>query len=163
MLDLSAAFDTLDHDLLLIRLKKLGISGIVLSWFSSYLRCRKQIVALNGNVLSGPRDSNVGVPKGSVLGPVLFSIYTLPLNQICEENDIFAGFYADDSQLYLLCKLCYFPDCHQQIESCVLNIQNWMFSNKLQVNDDKTELTMFASPRLCKELPRCNLVLEMIG
>ena len=82
LLDLSAAFDTIDHDLLLSRLTKwFGIDGLVLQWVRSYLTGRSQLVKVNG-VLSTPQLLLCGVPQGSVLGPLLSTMYTTPLSSI---------------------------------------------------------------------------------
>ena len=82
LLDLSAAFDTIDHDLLLSRLTKwFGIDGLVLQWVRSYLTGRSQLVKVDG-VLSTPQLLLCGVPQGSVLGPLLFTVYTTPLSSI---------------------------------------------------------------------------------
>jgi len=82
MLDLSAAFDTLDHDILISRLRCLfGFSDTVLKWFSTYLSGRTQSVII-GDTTSSPRSVDFGVPQGSILGPLLFSLYVAPLQDI---------------------------------------------------------------------------------
>ncbi len=85
LLDLSAAFDTIDHDILLNRLKeRCGIGGTAIRWMRSYLTDRTQIVKIN-NSISETKPLKYGVPQGSVLGPILFTIYTAPLGEIIEE------------------------------------------------------------------------------
>ena len=82
LLDLSAAFDTINHDLLLSRLeKRFGITGTVLNWFKSYLCNRSQFVGIN-QFQSTKRDLLVGVPQGSVLGPLLYLLYTAPISDV---------------------------------------------------------------------------------
>ena len=101
MQDLSAAFDTVDHNILLKRMEtRLGICGNALNWFKSYLSDRSQSVYINGNQ-SRAQNLKYGVPQGSVLGPILFNIYTLPLGDILRKNGISYHFYADDSQEYV--------------------------------------------------------------
>ena len=102
LLDLSAAFDTIDHSILFHRLYECyGINGLALSWFKSYLSDRTQSVKV-GSVLSHPMDLKFGVPQGSVLGPLLFSMYTNPLSSIIRSHrGIKHHFYADDTQLYI--------------------------------------------------------------
>ena len=147
MLDLSAAFDTLDHRILLYRLQTiLGVKGIALEWFRSYLAGRSQQVVINGSV-SSKSELNIGVPQGSVLGPILFNIYTLPLYELARDNDNFSHFYADDSQLYVVCNIDSIESSFSSIESCVSIFKAWMMSNRLKLNGDKTELTVFAKPR----------------
>ena len=97
LLDLSAAFDTIDHTILLKRLKQdFGINGVVLEWFSSYLSDRTQCVVVDG-VRSGDKILKYGVPQGSVLGPVLFTMYMRPLSNIISRFYLLYHFYADDS------------------------------------------------------------------
>ena len=87
LLDLSAAFDTVDHNFLLERLKQCGISGTAQSWFKSYLEDRSQKVHLRGRS-SASSSLRFGVPQGSVLGPILFTIYTIPLGEIVMVSNI---------------------------------------------------------------------------
>ena len=78
----------------------MGIKGIALSWFRSYLTGRTQVVSCGGQV-SQSRPVTCGVPQGSLLGPLLFSIYTKPLEQVGKRHNLLCHFYADDTQLYL--------------------------------------------------------------
>ena len=100
MLNVSTAFDTIDHEILLARFSAtFGCSGIVLSWLRSYLTERLQSVLVNGSV-SARSVLKYGVPQGSVLGPVLFIMYIYPLGDVIKPFGISYHFFADDSQLY---------------------------------------------------------------
>ena len=136
LLDLSAAFDTVDHDRLLAVLNsRIGITGAALSWFESYLKGRTQHVAIK-NVKSSMTKLKCGVPQGSVLGPVLFTTYLLPLGEILRKFGVQFHCYADDTQLYI-------PfsqndnSCLGSIEECVSEIQIWMKANLLKLNAEK--------------------------
>ena len=100
LLDLSSAFDTFDHQMLLRRLHSVfGIDGTVLSWVQSYLTGRTQSVVVAG-LQSQPSPLNLGVPQGSVLGPVFFIMYTQPLSDVINNFSVSHVSYADDTQLY---------------------------------------------------------------
>ena len=101
LLDLSAAFCTVDHTILLRRLETLfGVTGDALKWIASYLSTRSQRVTING-VLSNRFDLSFGVPQGSCLGPLLFSAYASKLFQVIKNHLPNAYAYADDTRLYL--------------------------------------------------------------
>ena len=100
LLDLSAAFDTLDHLILLKRLDlTFGIKDLALSWFRSYPSDRYQYVIING-VTSEPSLLQYGVPQGSVLGPILFILYTQPLAAIINHHSLSHHSFSDDNQLH---------------------------------------------------------------
>ncbi len=102
LLDLSAAFDTIDHNILLNRLENyVGIRGSALAWFKSYLSDHHQFVAVNEE-LSYQSQVRYGVPQGSVLGTLLFTLYMFPLGGIIRKPGVSFYFYADDTQLYIL-------------------------------------------------------------
>lgn len=148
LLDLSAAFDTIDHKILLDRQQHyIGISGTSLQWFRSYLQDREQTIAINQN-LSTPHKLSIGVPQGFVLGPLLFLIYILPLRHIISQHGVLRHGYADDTQLYLRFPQKDVKQFHQaitQLEACIEDVRNWMIVNKLKLNEDKTEFMIVTS------------------
>ena len=100
LLDLSTAFDMVNHQLLLNRLKyRFRFSGVILDWIGSYRTERKQRVAI-GDVQSDAVELLQGAPQGSVLGPILFSLYTSPLGDICHQHNVNFHAFADDQQSY---------------------------------------------------------------
>ena len=144
-LDLSAAFDTLDHTILLDRLSRyFGFSHTVLRWFSSNLTGRIQSVT-TGNTTSSSRRLEFGVPQGSILGPLLFIFYTAPIQDIISAHNLDCMFYADDSQLYITI------DPHDQrpalntLRKCISEIIEWNTINKLVCNPSKTKVIQFSS------------------
>ncbi len=150
-LDLSAAFDTVDHKILLHALEhEFGIIGNALVWIKSYLSGRYQIVYING-ASSTKSKLSCRVPQGSVLGPKLFKMYTLALAEILKHHGIPYLFYADDGQLYIVFDLLTDDKPHtlaiaiKKMEACVSEMRLWLAIHMLLCNDDKTELMLFAS------------------
>jgi hypothetical protein len=140
LLDLSAAFDCVDHLLLLQRLEKtFGITGAALQWIKSFLIDRTQQVLYNGT-LSKIGHLICGVPQGSVLGPLLFLLYTAELFKVIADSGLTAHSYADDTQVYISTPATDAVSATQKFASCVGNINDWMGSNRLKMNADKTQL-----------------------
>ncbi|CAC5359324.1 unnamed protein product [Mytilus coruscus] len=151
MLDLSAAFDVIDHPILIKRMEySCVISGTALSWLKSYLKTWTQRIAI-GSVLSDDIRLLFGVPQGSVLGPKLYCIFSRPIGKICKRHNTSYHCYADDTQVYLVFKpLDNWTNISKRLEACVADISKWMCSNMLQLNEDKTELIVF-SPKKTSE------------
>ena len=151
LLDLSAAFDTVDHRILLNRLHNLiGISGTVFKWFQSYLTDREFFISLN-ECSSMSYKLNCGVPQGSILGPLLFNLYMLPLGDVIRRHGINFHSYADDTQLYIAVS----PDDTGPIDAlfnCISEIEYWMAQNFLQLNQDKTEILVIGPEALREKL-----------
>ena len=140
LLDLSAAFDTLDHSVMLQRLEmSFGFRGSVLKWFSSYVSDRFQRVVVNG-VVSEPSPLLYGVPQGSVLGPLLFSLYSQPLSDVISSHGCQYRKYADDTELSKSASPDSISTVTHTVQSCVHDISSWMHSNKLKLNAEKTEV-----------------------
>ena len=148
LLDLSAAFDTIDHSLLFqILSHSYGISGTALSWIKTYLLDRSQSVVIN-NHLSSPAPISYGVPQGSVLGPILFIMYTQSLHALIKQHSLHDQSFADDTQVYHSCKPQNTKQTIQSIQGCLTDIKSWMIDHKLKLNDDKTEALLIYNPRL---------------
>ena len=144
MLDLSAAFDTVDHQTLLQRLEhRFGITGLALLWFKSYLDSRKQAISFNGHSTGQSFDVKYGVPLGTVLGPLLFTLYSAPVADIITRHELDYMIYPDDTQMYVTCKAT--SEARTRIKACVNDIRDWMSENFLVLNDSKTELIVFES------------------
>lgn len=163
LLDLSAAFDTVDHDILLARLKSsVSINGTALNSFTSYLSNRSQRVSLNGCISDSFRLPH-GVPQGSCLGPLLFTIYSSKLFEVIKYHLPQAHAYADDTQLYL----SFSPDSATNqadavvaMERCILDIRTWMLTDKLKLNDDKTEFMLIGTKQ---QLSKVNIDSLTVG
>ena len=159
LLDLSAAFDTIDHDMLLDRLEKsFSITGNVLSWFESYFKNRSQCVKaklLYSNEVNLPH----GVPQGSVLGPILFTIYSQPVVSIISKHNLQYHQYADDTQLYKSLPSGQLHALVETTEKCISDLKVWMTKNKLQLNESKTEIVLFGKSSDLKKI--VNPVLEI--
>ena len=145
LLDLSAAFDTVDHQVLLKRLRDdFGVCESALKWCASYLIGRKQSVVI-GSSISRPHDMDCSVLQGSVAGPFMFTIYASPLERIIRSFGIDCMIYADDTQLYLLLDSTNRDSQLQKLETCIRGIKAWTAENKLLLNDAKTEVLHISS------------------
>ena len=132
---------------MLKRLKlSFGIRGLVLKWFASYLHDRHQSVLVNG-VLSASSHLEYGVPQGSVLGPVLFTLYSQPLSDVISAHGCNYHKYADDTELSSSASPDLFYSAQAKVQSCIDDVLSWMDSNKLMLNTSKTEVMPVGSTR----------------
>ena len=145
MLDLLATFDMVNYQYLMDQLRyRFGLDGKIMEWISNYLQDRTQKVVVD-NVKSEPVQLNQGVPQGSVLGPILFSLFISPLGDICCEHNICFHSYADDQQVYLSFDPSIQGDKElnvKSLEACIHDIRIWMKTNLLKLNNNKTEVIL---------------------
>ena len=147
MLDLSAAFDCVDHLILLTRLdRSFGISATALEWIRSYLGQRTQRVRYNGQV-SATALLEFGVPQGSVLGPLYFLLYSADVFLLADRHGFKIHGYADDIQLYSHCPTREMDSLTRRMSACIDDIRSWMLSNRLRLNSSKTEVIWLGSRR----------------
>ena len=141
-LDLKKAFDTVDHCILLSKLSEIGVSPSSIKWFESYLNNRKQKTSC-GNEISAALPVTVGVPQGSILGPLLFLVYINNLPNAVENSEV--TLYADDTVLY-----CFSKDPRllgDKLNEDLLMVAYWLRENKLTLNLDKTKSMIIGSNR----------------
>jgi hypothetical protein len=146
LLDLSAAFDTIDHSILLHRHSSwFGFNGKVLSWLNSYLSSRSFIIDINSS-FSDQFPLHQGVPQGSVLGPLLFILYTSPLSTLISDSSVSHHLYADDTQLFISFAASEFSVNILHLQATIASVSNWMSSNLLSLNQGKTEFLLIGLP-----------------
>ena len=148
--DFEKAFDTVNHEILLSKLSHYGVNGTAQSWFRSYLSQRTQFVSLNG-IDSEILPIEHGVPQGSILGPLLFTIYINDLHHCIKNSSTFH--FADDTNLLYISKKNLNNRCIRKINNDLKGLTHWLFANKISLNVAKTELIVFRKKR--KELPDC--------
>ena len=154
LLDLSAVFDTVDHATILSRLEHdFSIKGNALEWFRSYLNYRMQYTIISDASSPGIKLM-CGVPQSSVLGPQLFSLYTVPPAAIARKHGLKCHFYADDTQHYITLEpdTCSLNSTRERIEKCIEEIAAWMGSNFLKLNGDKSEYLILGSAKNLNKL-----------
>ncbi len=154
-LDLTKAFDTVDHEILCRKLKLLGFKSQSVAWFRSYLENRIQYTQVN-NHLSSVGKISCGVPQGSILGPLLFCIYVNDLGSCLKTGHSFM--YADDTALtfsgHSTCELTH------DMNTELLNINDWFLANRLMINAKKTNSMIIYNPRAQHSRPEVNLELH---
>ena len=145
LLDLSAAFNTIDHTTRLRRLDDwCGVTGKAVDWFKSYLTGRCQRIRLG---LSSKAYLKFGVPQWYVISPLLFTLYTTPLSSMISGHTIPHHLYADDSQVYVSFASGDSAAALNGLQSCLASLHSWMSTNKLKLNPDKTEFLLIGNER----------------
>lgn len=158
LLDMSKAFDSISHENLISKLLDVGASYPCLQWFCSYLSDRQQVVRIN-STSSEPLILTSGVPQGSILGPLLFSIYVNDLPAVSRKCS--SQCYVDDTKLLVSFKIEDKINAITDMNEDLLNVRNWCFNNYLLLNPDKTKLMVFGSRQMLPKLQ--DFTLSLLG
>ena len=152
MLDQSAAFDTVNLDVLINRLEcTYGINSSALDWLKSYYNGRTQTVQISG-MSSTAKTLLTGFPQGSVLGPFQYPTYTAPLFNIASAHGLNMHMYADDTQIYLSFPPEEYASAYQRMQICLTEIQQWMIHNHLKLNASKTDVVLCGTPHNLRKI-----------
>lgn len=161
LLDLSAAFDTVDHNTLLEVLgRRFGVKGTALDWFDSYLADRTQSYQ-QGAQRSEPYRVHCSVPQGSVLGPQEFIAYTEDLDDLIVRHHLSRHLYADDTQLIDGVRIVEISVAIERLQQCVEEIHRWCASRRLQLNPGKTEVIWFGTVANLRKIKSMDLALHV--
>ena len=152
-IDLKKAFDTVNHDILVKKLRYYGIDNNELLWFKSYLTNRSQVVNVN-STLSDFQSIDIGIPQGSILGPLLFILFVNCLP--CTVPECKTVMYADDTSL--MYKAQSVSDLQNQFDSCISKVAEWFKANKLTLNVDKTKFMIFGTNRMLQKFHNVQLI-----
>ena len=139
-----------------------GVHAKALSWLETYLEARTQRVKIDDDI-SEPIPLTCGVPQGSVLGPVLFTIYAMPMQQIIRKHGVVYHKCADDTQLYVTYNpkvtmvLGDMQRAVKQLEDCIAEIHGWMINRMLKLNDNKTDMVIYMSQYHLNKYGRCDI------
>jgi len=153
LLELSAAFDTVVHGIWFQRLEtSFGVGGLVLDWFRSYLTNRVQYIG-RGTSCSAARKIWYGLPQGSVLGPLLWILYTVDLVCPVEDHGFIPHMYADDAQINSSCQTESAEQLQHDLSSSLDDVSTWMCTKRIQLNTSKTEVIRGATSRRQQQLP----------
>ena len=157
-LDLSKAFDTVDHDLLLAKLKHIGACDNVVSWFTSYLTNRFQLTAV-GDVQSSLRPIQVGVPQGSILGPLLLLVCINDLPTCLNHCQV--ALYADDTVIYFSSSSI--AEIKHYLNEDLSKLSLWFNRNRLTLNISKSKFILIGSPQKISSCNDINLVTDNLS
>jgi hypothetical protein len=161
-LDVTAAFDTVEHDLLLSKLANAGVNGRALSWFGSYLKGRSVVVKAGAHV-SKSHPLSSGVPQGSTLGPMLFNLYMSDLAHLLSRSSVKFHIYADDVLLYVGFSHSEIGATFSKLQEAIVMIEDWMMSNHLLLSASKTSAHVLHRPgKLLPTLPSLLLGGELL-
>jgi len=152
--DLSKAFDVINHDILLKKMHNYGIRGIAHEWFESYLSDRQQFVEMDGNT-SEKVPIRIGVPQGSILGPLLYLIYVNDIGNSCMGNILS---FADDTTLFM--SHSNLKELHANANILTNDLYQWFCSNRLSLNASKTKYIVLRPKHMREDLSRYSIQID---